>query len=444
MIRRSTPALMLALILGLVLATSKVHASVVADQAYDFTKSTRLPWALAFAAMFYIGAYVAGLPDTGGRIRQIWQSAVFASVVGTAGISIAQLAMGSALLPRFVVGTAALGVVPLLVATSLLIDGGRARSSSRVRVLVIGEQEDSTGLSAELEASTERDAIVVGLMSPMEAMPIAGSPAPVVAAADETQATVVVLDREAQARQAIVDQVAILHESGVRVRTLSLFYEEWLGKLPIGELERVSLMFDIGEIHRIRYGRLKRLVDVAFGVCLLPIVGLLIPAVWMANLIGNRGPLFYTQERVGKGGEIFRIVKFRTMRPGGDVSSWTADNDERVTRVGAVLRATHLDELPQAINILKGDLALVGPRPEQPVYVTQLEAKLPFYQLRHLVQPGLTGWAQVKYGYARTELDAMEKLQFEFFYLRHQSLTLDLRILARTARAVTHIGASGG
>ncbi len=435
---------MLALILGLVLATSKVHASVVADQAYDFTKSTRLPWALAFAAMFYIGAYVAGLPDTGGRIRQIWQSAVFASVVGTAGISIAQLAMGSALLPRFVVGTAALGVVPLLVATSLLIDGGRARSSSRVRVLVIGEQEDSTGLSAELEASTERDAIVVGLMSPMEAMPIAGSPAPVVAAADETQATVVVLDREAQARQAIVDQVAILHESGVRVRTLSLFYEEWLGKLPIGELERVSLMFDIGEIHRIRYGRLKRLVDVAFGVCLLPIVGLLIPAVWMANLIGNRGPLFYTQERVGKGGEIFRIVKFRTMRPGGDVSSWTADNDERVTRVGAVLRATHLDELPQAINILKGDLALVGPRPEQPVYVTQLEAKLPFYQLRHLVQPGLTGWAQVKYGYARTELDAMEKLQFEFFYLRHQSLTLDLRILARTARAVTHIGASGG
>jgi lipopolysaccharide/colanic/teichoic acid biosynthesis glycosyltransferase len=165
----------------------------------------------------------------------------------------------------------------------------------------------------------------------------------------------------------------------------------------------------------------------------------LLAVVAVANWFGNRGPLFYRQERVGKGGVGFQIVKFRTMIPRADgelVDEWTATDDPRITSFGKVLRKTHLDELPQVLNILKGDLGVVGPRPEQPHYVAELEEKLPFYGLRHLVRPGLTGWAQVKYGYAGSESDALEKLQYEFWYLRHQNIRTDARIVGRTIRSV--------
>jgi lipopolysaccharide/colanic/teichoic acid biosynthesis glycosyltransferase len=124
------------------------------------------------------------------------------------------------------------------------------------------------------------------------------------------------------------------------------------------------------------------------------------------------------------------------MRPGDGPTEWTTEDDPRITRFGRVLRVTHVDELPQVWNMIRGDLSIVGPRPEQPRYVDELTEKIPFYGLRHLVRPGLTGWAQVKYPYGADEIDAMEKLQYEFYYLRHQSLTLDLRIIGRTIRHV--------
>jgi lipopolysaccharide/colanic/teichoic acid biosynthesis glycosyltransferase len=236
-----------------------------------------------------------------------------------------------------------------------------------------------------------------------------------------------------------VAQAGALHAEGVRVRSLTLFYEEWLGKLPISELERASMLFDIGELHRTAYGRAKRLLDIPLALVGCAVLVLLTPFVWLGNLIGSRGPLFYQQERVGKGGQPFRILKFRTMLPrasGELVNEWTVEDDPRITSFGRVLRRAHLDELPQVVNILKGELGVVGPRPEQPRYVAELEEKLPFYGLRHLVRPGLTGWAQVKYGYAGNETDALEKLQYEFWYLRHQSLRTDARIIGRTVRSV--------
>ena len=261
---------------------------------------------------------------------------------------------------------------------------------------------------------------------------------PLVESVVRSGATVVVLDRDAQGDESIVGQAAALHEAGIRVRTLTLFYDEWLGKLPVWELERVSLMFDIGELHRARYGRVKRLADVAFGlVGLVPFV-VLLPFVLVGDLIANRGPLFYSQDRVGKNGATFKILKFRTMHPEGHTlaNEWTSEDDPRITPFGHFMRRTHLDEIPQVINVLRGDLSIVGPRPEQPHYVRELAGKIPFYDLRHRVRPGLTGWAQVKYGYAGTEGDALQKLQYEFFYLRHQSLSLDARILGRTVRSV--------
>ena len=170
---------------------------------------------------------------------------------------------------------------------------------------------------------------------------------------------------------------------------MSLFYEQWLGKLPVSELERVSLLFDIGEIHAPGYARLKRVLDVTLGIVALPVLLLLIPVVAAANLFGNRGPIFFSQPRTGRGGRAFRMVKFRTMAPRGDgAGECTTVDDARITPFGGFLRRTHLDELPQVWNILRGELSIVGPRPEQPHLVEQLSAKIPFYGLRHLVRPG--------------------------------------------------------
>lgn len=280
---------------------------------------------------------------------------------------------------------------------------------------------------------------------------------PLIQAVLERRASVVVLDRAALLDDGVVAQAAALHESGVRVRTLVEFYGEWLGKLPVSELERASLFFDIGDLHRARYGRLKRLIDLTGATLGLIPLAIAVPVVLVGNRFGNRGPLLFRQRRVGRNGERFEILKFRTMLPtdatGGtatsgdgtddDGTAWTERDDPRVTRFGRVLRATHLDELPQMINILQGELSLVGPRPEQPRYVKELSEKLPFYSMRHLVRPGLTGWAQVKYGYAGDERDALEKLQYEFFYLRRQSIRFDARVLARTIRSVSGGEGSG-
>jgi lipopolysaccharide/colanic/teichoic acid biosynthesis glycosyltransferase len=172
------------------------------------------------------------------------------------------------------------------------------------------------------------------------------------------------------------------------------------------------------------------------GALAVLVLVVLVPLVWLGNLVANRGPLFFHQARTGKGGQPFDMLKLRTMRPGSSDGSWTAERDPRITPLGRVLRVTHVDELPQAVNIFRGDLSVVGPRPEQPRYVTELNEKLPFYDLRHLVRPGLTGWAQVKYGYGSDDADALEKVQYDFYYLRHQNLKMDLRIVGRTMRSV--------
>jgi lipopolysaccharide/colanic/teichoic acid biosynthesis glycosyltransferase len=227
-----------------------------------------------------------------------------------------------------------------------------------------------------------------------------------------------------------------VHSRGARIRTLSLFYDEWLGKLPLSELERIALLFDINEIHRPVYARMKRFLDISLGLLGVPPLLVVIPFVAVANLAGNRGPLFFHQERVGKDGVVFTIHKFRTMRPTTGPTDWTTADDARLTKVGGTLRKLHLDELPQVWNVLRRELSIVGPRPEQPRYVAQLSEVIPFYDTRHLVRPGITGWAQVKYDYGASELDALEKLQYEFYYLRHQSLGLDLRIIGRTLRSI--------
>lgn len=438
MLSRLAPGTLFLGIVAAVIGLSKLHASQLGT--YDYSGSSRFAWSLAYVGILAVAAYGMGLPDVPRSRRSALFSAVAAAAIGALGMSIVQLGIGDALLPRFVVFGAALLLVPWYLLTVNLALDGRTIDERRDRVVVVAEHAAAVGseLERELDRGAESAGVVVGTLEAATAGVRGGGRLPVAELVASEDATVLVLDRAAQDQPSVVAQAATLHASGVRVRTLSLFYEEWLGKLPVGELERVSMMFDIGEVHRQRYTRLKRLVDISLGAIGIVVLAVLIPAVLVANSIGNDGPLFYRQPRIGKNGVEFSILKFRTMRPAGGhlATVWTGDNDPRITRFGHILRRSHLDELPQVINILRGELSVVGPRPEQPHYVDELSEKLPFYGMRHLVRPGLTGWAQVKYGYASDERDALEKLQYEFFYLRRQSLGLDLRIVGRTVRSV--------
>ncbi|MFN8039395.1 MAG: sugar transferase [Acidimicrobiales bacterium] len=421
-------------IVAVVVGLSLLHALVIADPPYSYTGTFRFGWSLLYIGLLALTAYGFGLPDLPRTPRAALLGAVGAALSGALAISIVQLFVGDALLPRFVVLGSAILLVPWYLTCAALFGGGGS-GVGRDRVVVVGDEVSQAALRAELARAPERPATVTTLLRVGDAE---GDGTPVADHVHADGAGVLVLDREAQASERVVAQSVPLHAEGVRVRTLSLFYEEWLGKLPVSELERVSLLFDIGEIHRRRYVRVKRLFDVVLALAGSLVLLVLLPFVVVGDLLANRGPLLYRQPRVGKNGEVFDILKFRTMRPAGDglPNEWTTEDDPRITPFGRLLRTTHVDELPQVINILKGDLSIVGPRPEQPHYVDELTDKLPYYAVRHLVRPGLTGWAQVKYGYAGDERDALEKLQYDMYYLRHQDLRLDIRIVVRTLRAV--------
>ncbi|CAM4098359.1 sugar transferase [Gillisia limnaea] len=181
-----------------------------------------------------------------------------------------------------------------------------------------------------------------------------------------------------------------------------------------------------------------RVFDVIFGLIGLLLCILLIPFIFLGNLLGNRGSLFYSQERIGQNAKSFRILKFRTMPRNSELNGpqWAEKNDSRITSFGKFLRRTRLDEFPQFYNILKGEMSIIGPRPEREVFVNELSEMIPFYKTRHIVKPGLTGWAQVMANYGSSHDDSLEKLQYDLYYIKHRGLFLDLNILIKTFSTV--------
>ncbi len=424
------------LTLAVVIATEAVHSHYVARHVYSLTEEPRFRWILIFIALIWVTSYAAGLPDWDGRLSRRFARAITALAAADVIISVLQLFTGAQLLPRFVVFVSSAILVPVFVLVSGLSGATQRRRANLDRVIAIVAGEESERLTRDTQGPTERPAQLIAVARPDDVMPTPDQPGPLAQLVKTTNANLLVLDRESQQREEIVAQAAELHSKGVRIRTLSLFYDVWLGKLPLSELERISLLFDINEIHRPAYARSKRALDLAIALAGVLALALAVPIVAVVDLFGNRGPLFYSQPRVGKDGVVFTILNFRTMRPGGSSSSWTEADDPRLGKVGRMLRRLHVDELPQMWNVLRHDLSIVGPRPEQPHYVELLAKTIPFYELRHLVRPGITGWAQINYDYGSSDVDALEKLQYEFFYLRHQSLSLDLRIIGRTLRTV--------
>src|SRR4051794_7214170 len=236
-----------------------------------------------------------------------------------------------------------------------------------------------------------------------------------------------------------VEELLRAKMAGVRVEDATTTYERVTGKILIDDLRPSWLIFSDG----FRVSRLsrvmKRTIDLTLSIVMAIVALPLMLLATLLVLLDDGRPVLYRQERVGENGRAFVLTKFRSMRKDaekGGKPMWATDGDDRITRIGRFLRKTRLDELPQLWNVIRGDMSFVGPRPERPFFVDQLAADIPFYQQRHAVKPGLTGWAQVKYRYGSSREDAMEKLRYDLYYIKHLSVIFDLTIVFDTVKVV--------
>lgn len=235
----------------------------------------------------------------------------------------------------------------------------------------------------------------------------------------------------------VLEELLKLPESGVEVTPMTLLYEALTGRVPVdhvGDNWYIALPLAHPQT-MIGYSFFKRVFDVSASSLGLLLFGLLLPLLAILIKLDSAGPVFYGQTRLGKNGRPFRLLKLRTMDNDAEADGkaiWASPSDVRVTRVGRVLRASSLDEMPQLWNVIRGEMSMVGPRPERPELVERLDQEIPYYRLRHAVNPGLTGWALLNLGYAGSMEDALAKVQYDLYYIKHQSLWLDLQIILRS------------
>ncbi|WP_137940053.1 TIGR03013 family XrtA/PEP-CTERM system glycosyltransferase [Chitinivorax sp. B] len=226
---------------------------------------------------------------------------------------------------------------------------------------------------------------------------------------------------------------------GVRVLELSTFFERECGQVKLDSLNPSWMVFNDGFNQSTTRDVVKRIFDLSASFLLLLVASPFMLLTALAIKLEDQGPVLYSQERVGQNEQVFTIFKFRSMRTDSEKDGrprWAQTNDDRITRVGKLIRLLRIDELPQIINVLRGDMSFVGPRPERPFFVSKLEAEIPYYAMRHCMKPGITGWAQVRYAYGATVEDSKEKLQYDLYYVKNHSLFLDILILIETVQVV--------
>jgi sugar transferase (PEP-CTERM system associated) len=220
---------------------------------------------------------------------------------------------------------------------------------------------------------------------------------------------------------------------------LTTFFERESGRIELESLNTSWLVFADGFEQGLFKAWVKRAFDMAVSAVLLLVCMPIMVITAILIKLEDHGPVFYRQDRVGQGGHVFSLLKFRSMRVNAEkdgAPQWARQNDARVTRLGAFIRKARIDELPQAFNVLRGDMSFVGPRPERPFFVDQLRRDIPYYGYRHAIKPGITGWAQVRYPYGASVEDAIEKLKYDLYYVKNNTLFLDLIILFQTVQVV--------
>ncbi len=405
--------------------------------------------AAAVAACLFLANSASGMYETG-QVKSLARTLARALLVSLAALPLTYVVFG--LLPdvianRGAVQASMLASVGAIIARRAYVSHSAARTrSNRTRILIFGAGPAAVDVGQTLRAADPKADIVGYVAGPNErelAVPAkdlctrAGTLPEVAHALDADEIVVALTERRAGSMP--LRQLLDCKVSGVKVHDLNTHFEKTLGQIRVDYLNASWLIFGDGFNQDALRTAIKRASDIVFAV-ILSILGmpLMLGAALLIKL-ESRGPVLYRQERVGANGKTFSIAKFRSMRvdaEGDGKPRWASAQDDRVTRVGHVIRKLRIDELPQLFNVLRGDMSLVGPRPERPFFVEQLTQEIPFYALRHSVKPGVTGWAQVRYPYGATVEDSLQKLQFDLYYVKNHSLFLDLLVLFETVQVV--------
>jgi len=317
------------------------------------------------------------------------------------------------------------------------------------RVLVVGAGKAGTTLAQVYRLLTPPPFNMVGFIDDdpkkakrsFEGFPVIGTSDQLIQLVDDYHISDLVMAINGEVRGTTFQAILDVQEAGVEVTRMPILYEEIALRVPIHHLESDWLIRSFVDQLRVSviYELLKRLMDMLGGLTGLLIFALIYPFAAIATLIDSGFPIFYSQDRLGKGGQVFKIYKFRTMKQNAEADGearFARENDPRVTHVGNFMRRTRLDELPQFWNVLHGEMSLVGPRAERPELVAQFQKEIPFYRARLLVKPGLTGWAQINYGYVATVTETAVKLEYDLYYIKHRSLPMDFNVILRTVGTV--------
>ncbi len=401
------------------------------------------PTRLATAAILAV-VYASALEIVG---RSTWLSPLALGIPVTAALGIILATPVISLLdfwiPGFDVSGIELGFLTLstFAVWSLYSTSSSARMRKpRQRVLVVGRSGGGLELVEELAAHPDLPFDCAGILDDDQA---AGGPwlgdLDHLADAVIREHIDIVVFADASARDIAMPRLLDVRRLDLRVVGLADFYEHAFGRVPIDHLSQTWFM-SLLYLYRGGYPAFfKRVLDVVMATLALLLTAPLFPLIALLIMLETKGLVFYRQVRVGEGGQLFEMLKFRTMVDGAEDPGralWAQENDHRITRVGRVLRKARLDELPQLWNVIRGDMSLVGPRPERPEFLELLEARVPYWSRRHLVKPGITGWAQVCCGYTSDATSALEKLSYDLYYIKHRGPILDFAVAAKTAAVI--------
>jgi exopolysaccharide biosynthesis polyprenyl glycosylphosphotransferase len=322
-------------------------------------------------------------------------------------------------------------------------------SGQRRRILLVGAGKAGQTLAELYHSMNTRSFHIVGYIDDdlqkvgktFENLPVLGASEKLLDLIEIHHVSDLVVAINGEIQGATFQSILDAQERGVDVTRMPILYEEMTGRVPIHHLESDWIIRSFVDEVRVSgfYDLFKRLLDILGGIAGMLILALLFPFLAVAVALDSGFPVFYSQLRLGRGGSTFRIYKFRSMHKKTDEDTnmrATMENDPRVTRVGNFLRKSRLDELPQFWNVLRGDMSLVGPRAEIPELVGEYQKQIPFYRARLLVKPGLTGWAQINYGYVASVTETGVKLEYDLYYIKHRTISMDIQIILRTIGTV--------
>ena len=418
-----------------------------------------LPTAMSFAlllvvAMMAMGVYESKLRE--GYTGMMLRTAVSIFLLGTMAVAILAFFIPALEMGRGVLMFSALEGFVLVAVSRWLTNSFIDEDVLKKRVLILGSGNRALKIASRMRRRSDRRAfLLLGFMQQDGAQDLVSQYGAEVIKTDESirdycqqnrvDEVVVAIDerrrnRDSSAPGLPVDDLVQCRLDGVEICEIQAFIEREAGKVDVDLLQPSWMVFSDGFVSGIARNIVKRVFDLLASIALLLVAWpiMLFTAFFIGIGSFFKEPILYRQERVGLDGKPFNVMKFRSMRTDAEAQGamWAVDNDPRVTRIGAFIRKTRIDELPQLFNVIKGEMSFVGPRPERPVFVDDLNEKIPYYAERHRVKPGLTGWAQLCYPYGASVEDAKQKLQYDLYYLKNHSFLLDLIILLQTVEVV--------